>query len=130
MRALLLVIPLIVSGLAACSSVPNSAVALPKPYVWLGLFRNENTFPVEITLYQDRGVYTEMTVPPQSINRTAILPRTIAAVARSGRQHFTSALVTATAQRDYDHAKRTVYYRITQRSIIPVAPEEGRAWDR
>ena len=131
MRASLLAIPLIVVGFVSCSSTQNSAVTLPKPYVWLGLFRNENTLPVKITLYQDRGVYTEMTVPPHTIDRTAILPRTIAEVASlSGRRHFKSALVTATAQRHYDPEKHTVYYRISQGSVIPAAPAEGRAWDR
>src|SRR5438105_2155803 len=111
MRTSSLVMPVIFSFLAACSSLQTAERPLPKEYVCLGLFRNENTFPITITLDQNGGVYTDMPVEPRSINRTAIRPKTIALVtSRSGKPLYTSPLVTVAAMKNYDSEKHTIYY--------------------
>ena len=121
---------ILVMCFAACASEPPTP--LPKGYVCLGLFKNEGSSPVTVTLQRSGGgVYLDMPLEAHQIDRTGIRSTTIAVVTSdSGKRLSKTVLLTPAAMKNYDSAKNTIYYRITASAIESVAPAEGRVWDR
>ena len=131
MHARLAAISLAFAFCASCSSVQTDHEPLPKNYVVLGLFRNENSFPVTVTLAnEDGGVYSDGPVDAHGIDRCAIRKGTALVATQSGKQLFKSQLVSPVALKNLDAEKHTIYYRITATAIVSVPPQEGRKWDR
>jgi hypothetical protein len=119
------------ASLAGCTTTDTASARLPPGYVWLGLFRNDNPFPVTVLLKTKRGIYLEMPLEPNQIDRTGIRSTTTAVVTSiAGKELFKNTMTNDRATKNYDSGKNTVYYRITSTAIISAPASEGRSWDR